>query len=177
MSDRLPEIIDPVVFAERRIELTGKLSVKTLSRLEDLLLETTGEVAVALSFDKRGRHAFIDGTANTQLIMQCQVCLEAVEVPIDAHIKLGLITALEQADRLPAGYEPLLIKTEKMLLKEIIEDELLLNLPPFPKHDFNCIKFENHSSEGLAAATEAVAPPLPKNPFAILAKLKPTGEQ
>lgn len=175
MSDKLPEIIDPVVFAERRIELTGKLSVKALSRLEDLLLETTGEVAVALSFDKRGRHAFIDGTANTQLVMQCQVCLEAVEVSVNAPIKLGLITALEQADRLPPGYEPLLVETEKILLKEIIEDELLLNLPPFPRHDFNCMKLETHLSGGAEVATET-APPLSKNPFAILAKLKPTGE-
>lgn len=177
MSDRLPEIIDPIVFAERRIELTGKISVKALPRLDDLLLETTGEVAVYLSFDKQGRHAFIDGTADAKLIMQCQVCLEAVEVPVHTTIKLGIITALEQADRLPTGYDPLFIETEKMLLKEIIEDELLLNLPSFPKHDVDCIKFEHRSTEALKVVIEPITPPTSKNPFAILAKLKTTGEQ
>lgn len=176
MLDRLPEIIDPVVFAERRIELKGKLPIKALSRLEDLLLEPTGEVDVQLSFDKQGRHAFIDGTANALLIMQCQNCLEAVEVPVTAMIKLGIVTALEQVDRLPPGYEPLLIEAEKVLLKEIVEDELLLSLPPFPKHDFNCIKFEHNLPDQVEVA-EDVAPSNPKkNPFAVLAKLKSTGE-
>jgi uncharacterized protein len=176
MLDRLPEIIDPVGFAERRIELKGKLSVKTLSRLEDLLVDSSGEVEVELFFNKQGRHAFIDGSANATLNMQCQNCLEVVAVPIAAVIKLGIITALEQADRLPEGYEPLLMAEEKIVLKEIVEDELLLAVPTFPKHQFACIKFENISSDGFQPATE-VAPTNPKNPFAVLAKLKPTGEK
>ncbi len=97
--------------------------------------------------------------------MQCQNCLDAVEVQINAEIKLGLISALEQLDRLPAGYEPLLIEAEKMLLKEIVEDELLLNLPPFPKHAFNCIKFE-HISLDAQSVTQDVEPISPKpNPL------------
>lgn len=175
MLDRLPEIIDPVVFAERRIELKGKLDVKAMSRLEGLLLATTGQVDVELFFNKQGRHAFIDGSANVTLTMQCQNCLDAVKVPIAAVIKLGIVTALEQADRLPQGYEPLLIEEEKVLLKEIIEDEVLLSLPPFPKHNFDCNKFEHNSQDALSVVKD-VKPASPKNPFAVLAKLKSTGE-
>lgn len=180
MSDRLPEIIDPVVFAERRIELKGALKVNTLSRLEGLLLDTSGQVEVELFFNKQGRHGFIDGLASTTLIMQCQNCLDAVEVPVQSIIKLGIVTALEQADRLPEGYEPLLIDEEKMLLKEIVEDELLLALPAFPKHENYCVKFESQSEKILPDALEVVTESAslnPKNPFAILAKLKPTGDQ
>jgi uncharacterized protein len=176
MLNRLPEIIDPLVFAERRIELKGALAVHTLTRLEGMLLEPSGVVEVELFFNKQGRHAFIDGSASTTLIMQCQNCLDAVDVPVAAAIKLGLITDLEQADRLPEGYEPLLIGEEKMLLKEIVEDELLLAIPTFPKHEYPCIKFETNSSDLLTVAGH-VEPTNPKNPFAVLAKLKSTGDK
>jgi uncharacterized protein len=176
MSDRLPELIDPLVFAERRIELKGTLKITSLSRLEGLLLEPSGTVEIELFFNKQGRHAFIDGLARVTLIMQCQNCLEAVAVPITTPIKLGLVTALEQADRLPEGYEPLLIDGEKMLLKDIVEDELLLSIPTFPKHQHSCITFENNSPDLVATATEAVTIN-PQNPFAVLAKLKPTGDK
>ncbi|MEQ1638397.1 MAG: YceD family protein [Methylococcales bacterium] len=180
MLDRLPEIIDPLVFAERRIELKGTLKLNTFTRLEGLLLDASGCVVIELLFNKQGRHAFIDGFASATLTMQCQNCLDAVDVPVNATIKLGLVTALEQADRLPEGYEPLLIDEEKMLLREIVEDELLLALPPFPKHQHNCVKFENRSEErssDLSAALKADDQTKPKNPFAVLAKLKLTGEQ
>ena len=83
---------------------------------------------------------------------------------------------MEYADRLPEGYEPLLIEEYKIFLKEIVEDELLLTLPAFPKHDKPCVKFKNRSSDLLVVA-KADEQTKPKNPFAILAKLKPTGEQ
>ncbi|NOT83687.1 MAG: metal-binding protein [Methylococcaceae bacterium] len=179
MLDRLPEIIDPLVFAERRIELKGTLKIKSLTRLEGLILDDAGVIEVELFFNKQGRHAFIDGWASTTLIMQCQNCLDAVDVPIKTAIKLGLITNLDYADRLPAGYEPLIIDEEKMLLKEIVEDELLLALPAFPKHLHQCVKFELHSensSADLSVVAENATLATPKNPFAVLAKLKPTGE-
>ena len=176
MLDRLPELIDPLVFAERRIELKGKLKLSVFTRLEGLLLDTDGDVAVELFFNKQGRHAFVDGWARTTLNMQCQNCLDAVSVPIAATIKLGMISAMEYADQLPEGYEPLLIDEEKMLLKDIVEDELILTLPHFPKHDYGCIKFE-HPASVVVPPAENDADLKPKNPFAILANFKPTGDK
>lgn len=167
MSNRLPELIDPLVFAERRTDLAGKLQLSSFSRLLDLLLDSKGEVELELSFSKQGRHAFIDGWAKTTLSMQCQNCLEAVAVPIYAVIKLGLLSSLDQEDGLPPGYEPLLLEVEKILLREIVEDEILLALPAFPKHDFECVSFA-----GDAVIPEVVEEVKPDNPFAVLANYK-----
>ncbi len=176
MLDRLPEIIDPLVFAERRTELKGKLKLSSLARLSGSLLDNAGNVEVELFFNKKGRHSFIDGLAKTVLSLQCQNCLELVELPIEIVIKLGLITRLEQADELPSGYEPLLIDDEKMLLKDIVEDELLLALPAFPKHSEPCAQFQTQTGE-MPISIEQLDPIESENPFAVLAKLKKTGDK
>jgi uncharacterized protein len=108
--------------------------------------------------------------------MQCQNCLEAVTLPVTASIQLGIITTLEQADRLPTGYEPLLIEDEKVVLKDLIEDELLLAIPLFPKHQHNCAKLEDYAVD-LLAEEKPVEETKPENPFAVLAKLKLSGEK
>ncbi len=169
MMDRLPEIIDPLVFAERRTELSGKFELRALARLAEMLVDDAGSVEIYLSFSKQGRDAFIEGWAKATLLMQCQNCLETVEVPLNAVIKLGMLASLEQAGRLPEGYEPLLLQEEKMSLKEIVEDEILLALPAFPKHAFQCVDL-THQSVGEIAAAETVAEVNPNNPFAVLAK-------
>jgi uncharacterized protein len=176
MKERLPEIVDPLVFAERRTELKGKLRLNTLTRLSGSLLDDNGSVEVELFFNKKGRHAFIEGSAKTVLLLQCQNCLDSVEIPIAVDIRLGLITTLEQADELPDGYEPLLVDEDKMLLKDIVEDELLLALPAFPKHPLACIKFETNVPD-LAVEITKSEQSKPENPFAVLAKLKMTGDK
>lgn len=173
MLDRLPEIINPLVFAERRTELKGKLKLSTLTRLNHLLLDDSGNVEVALFFNKQGRQSFIDGTAKSALVVQCQNCLESVELAIAADIKLGLIITLEQADELPENYEPLLVSDDKMLLKDIVEDELLLALPAFPKHPYACIQLKTN----LESAAPEIKPIRSENPFAVLANLKITGDK
>ena len=106
----------------------------------------------------------------------CQNCLAAVTWPINSHIKLGMVKTIEQANRLPEEYEPLMVLEDKVLLKNIIEDELLLLLPSFPKHDNNClIPQTSHNGTELFLTDEQSSPK--KNPFAILATLKKTGEQ
>ncbi|MDD1642740.1 MAG: metal-binding protein, partial [Methylococcaceae bacterium] len=59
-------------------------------------------------------------------------------------------------------------------LKNIIEDEILLILPAFPKHQHNCIvaKFDNTSIDPSVSDEQS----FPENPFSILAKLKNTGD-
>lgn len=175
MKERLPEIIDPLVFAERRTELKGKLKLHTLSRLSESLLNDSGSVEVELFFFKKGRHAFIEGTISTILSLQCQNCLDAVDIPILVSVKLGLITTLEQADELPEGFEPLLVDEDKMLLKDIVEDELLLTLPAFPKHVQACQQFVTHELD-LETESPISEDLKTENPFAVLAKLKMTGD-
>jgi uncharacterized protein len=174
MSDRLPEIIDPLHLADTRGVLKGKLPLSSLDRLANMLVDDSGTVSVDLFFSREGRLAKVEGHIETVLALQCQNCLEAVEWSIDCEIKLGIVTSIDQANRLPEEYEPLLVEEEKMPLKNIIEDEILLNLPAFPKHQHPClVAIINNDTKKTVVFDE---PSNPENPFSILAKLKNTGD-
>lgn len=174
MLARLPEYIDPLHLADKRGELKGQIPVSSLDRLADMLFDDTGAVAVELFFGREGRLAKVEGQLETVLELKCQNCLQAVQWPVKHSVKLGVVTSIDQADRLPEDYEPLLVNgEERILLKNIVEDELLLILPTFPKHAHNCLAQEFVNKEDLLQNQQ---PSLPENPFSILAKLKNTGD-
>ncbi|MFU8788035.1 MAG: YceD family protein [Methylobacter sp.] len=174
MLARLPEYIDPLHLADKRGELKGQIPVSSLDRLADMLFDDTGAVAVELFFGREGRLAKVEGQLETVLELKCQNCLQAVQWPVKHSVKLGVVTSIDQADRLLEDYEPLLVNgEERILLKNIVEDELLLILPTFPKHAYNCLAQEFVNKEDLLQNQQ---PSLPENPFSILAKLKNTGD-
>ena len=140
MLSRLPETIDPLHLADTRGELKGQLPVSNLDRLTEVLINDSGSVHVDLFFGREGKIPKVEGNIKAALQLQCQNCLEAIEWSFDGNIKLGIVRTIEQANRLPEDFEPLMLEDEeKILLKNFIEDELLLNLPAFPKHQHDCI--------------------------------------
>jgi uncharacterized protein len=174
MLDRLPEYIDPLHLADKRGELKGQIPLRSLDRLARMLVSDEGAVAVDLFFGREGRLAKVEGHIETVLELECQNCLEAVKWPVDCAIKLGIVTSIDQANRLPEDYEPLMVEEGKVLLKNIIEDEILLVLPAFPRHQHACFvsKVDNNSVDSLANGDQSFS----ENPFSILAKLKNTGD-
>jgi uncharacterized protein len=172
MLDRLPQLIDPLHLADRRSVLKGELSLKDFGRLRDLLFDTDGNVAVELYFSREGRLAKIEGKIETRLQLICQNCLQAIDWPIQATIRLGVVNSLEQVNRLPPDFEPLLVEEEKMPLLDIVEDELLLNLPQYPKHAGPCQVQETGTDGRAPTQPESGRQKRQDNPFSILANLK-----
>ncbi|WP_031433447.1 YceD family protein [Methylomarinum vadi] len=173
MLDRLPDFIDPIALAERRRVLSGAIRQSEFARLSEVLADSQGDVRIELSFSKEGRLATIQGTIKTTLTLICQSCLQELSWPIDVAVKLGVVSSLEQADRLAAEYEPLLLKTEKVSLRELVEDEILLALPDFPKHEHNC---KESGQEQVPMSADNKEQIRSDNPFSVLAKLKSTGD-
>jgi uncharacterized protein len=173
MLNRLPEIIEPLHLADKRGELKGQIPVAGLERIADLLFDESGVVIVELFFGREGRLAKIEGQIKTVLQLKCQSCLQAVEWTVDSMVKLGIVSSLDQASRLPEDYEPLLVSGESMVLNDIIEDELLLSLPVYPKHQYSCF-VANSNNKKNSSASDKKSPA--ENPFSILATLKNTGD-
>lgn len=173
MLDRLPEYIDPLHLADKQAVLRGQIPLRGLDRLADMLYNDEGSIAVELFFGREGRLAKIEGQIKVSLPLKCQNCLEAVEWPVDSVVKLGIVSSIDQADRLPEDYEPLLVEGTNIPLKDIIEDELLLAIPAFPKHQHPCFdsKQNNNTDSSLNGK-----PSFPENPFSILANLKNIGD-
>lgn len=168
LNPRLPRQIDPRKFAHQGLSLQGVVALSELSRLADVALDSSNEVEVALEFGvDEEKHRVISGQALCALTVTCQRCLEPVEVSLEAGINLAIVWDEERAKQLPKTLDPLILPEGPADLYEIIEDELLLNLPMVSYHDEDCIE---QTSFGDEVAVAEAAPS--KNPFQVLEQLK-----
>jgi uncharacterized protein len=164
MSSRLPDWIDPFEFAEKRRRLQGELPLADMERVQEYLLEREGVFRVNLSFAKVGRLPVVTGTVEGELVLRCQVCLASLVWPVRSKISLGVVSSLDEADRLPEIYDPLMVEGDSMWrIIDLVEDELLLAIPHVPRHG-NC----HHS--GVVQAEPILE--CRENSFAALARLK-----
>jgi len=174
MLDRLPVLINPLSFSDKGKVLVGSIEISELTRLSDVLFDNSGIVEVNFSFNREGRVPTIQGEIKADLMLECQSCSKKLDWSINSIIKLGIVQSLEQADRLASDCEPLMLETEKISLNDLIEDELLLALPDFPKHDYECV---GRGGIEFDALEEEIEPQVEtNNPFSVLAKLKNTGD-
>jgi len=172
MLNRMPNFIDPLAFAERQRQLQGVLPISEFKRLASYLANDDSLLEIELNFKKERRLATIEGHLQANLELICQNCLAPMVWSNTIKINLAIIKSLEQADLLAAEYEPLLLEEEKVSLVLMLEDEILLSLPDFPRHEHTCIS--NYADKKNLAANEQVA--TKPNPFAVLAQLKFNGD-
>ena len=173
MLDRLPNFIDPVAFAERQKQLKGEIALSHFTRLDVVLSDDIGKVNIDLSFAKEGRLSVIRGKIEANLNLECQSCLKTVNYSLVLDVKLAVVQSLEHVDKLAGEYDPLMLNEEKMSLSKIIEDELLLALPDFPRHEKPCAEVQ----KDMAQNPEYDKRKQSNNPFSILAQLKNTGDK
>lgn len=171
---RLPLEVDPIRLATRGEHLQGTIPLKQMKRLISALSCSEGEVFIDVEFSVDINHVVIlTGQIKTDAKLICQRCMGEMELPIALDFQLAFVRSEAEMERLPEGYEATLIDNTSMMLSDIIEDEILLALPPIPKHlDDNCSSdnvAEGWSSQQNEPNTENVER---DNPFDILASLK-----
>jgi len=172
MLDQLPELIDPVVFAERTSHLVGEVKFQRMNRLSEFLFDKEGSIKVDLHFYKEGKVPTIEGHIEGHLNLICQSCLQSLPWDVYKKVNIGMVQTIEQADRLEEGLEPLVITEGKMSFPGIVEDEVIIALPDFPRHAESCMQYTN-----VEFVESEVVEDEPDNPFSVLAKLKNTGAQ
>jgi len=185
-SDRLPDFIDPIRLAEQQRELRGQIPLSRMHRLASSLAVAEGLVDVDLRFgiDELGMR-FMSGRIHADLALICQRCMEAMRVPVEAEVSLGLTRSDNEAERLPENYEPLLVGAEPMPLSAIVEDELMLALPIVSMHALEqcpaSTRPERAADDIQVEGAEPAADPEADqaadraNPFAVLRILKDKG--
>lgn len=137
MSDKfIPEHIDPFRYAEQNLALTGSVKVSEMQRLSANLNAIDDVVNVDLKFGvDEQKITFLKGHLKTCLSLQCQRCMEPLRYEIISDFLLGIVSTLEEANALPEHYEPALATEGQLALRELIEDEIILNLPIIPRHE------------------------------------------
>jgi uncharacterized protein len=170
MSGPIPAHIEPRKLVDREIVLEGTVATVKMPRLSALLDAPAGDVQVKLAFarDEQGI-ATLHGHYQTEVALICQRCLEQVVVPLDSQCDVGFVESDEAAKNLPKHYEPVIVDDEPLDLHALIEDELLLALPPVPMHPMEtCEHPPGYTPDPVDVEEPAEKP----NPFSVLASLK-----
>lgn len=163
----LPMQGDPRKFAQQGVSLEGFIPVARLPRLVGALVQTDGLVHVKLDFNigKDGKRV-VTGNANAGLALVCQRCLAPVTTMTRCEISLAILWDEEDAKALPAHLDPWIVGEGSADLYEMVEEELLLNLPAVAYHEEQCV------DPKLFSAGEPVVVKKEKNPFQVLEQLK-----
>jgi len=156
--------------------LSGTIKLSEFTRLSKVLMKNDGDVKIDLDFEKTGRLAVISGTIAADFVLECQTCLKGVLWPVEITVNLGVVSTLEQADRLAEEFEPLWMETETISLIDLVEDEVLLSLPDFPRHSDQCMGYYDRAKEAQLFTDKDNEQLKSDNPFSVLAKLKNIGE-
>ncbi|MEZ5593601.1 MAG: YceD family protein [Gammaproteobacteria bacterium] len=166
---QLPTRIDPIVIAAETRVLEGLLPLAGMPRVRAIVEQPLGMVKLRLrgAVDEADRSLLL-GHVEAHINLQCQRCLQAVAVQIDTDFALAVVHSEREAALLADDYEPLLVpQGGDVSLAELIEDEVLLNLPVVARHEVNeCATDAQGVSTDTAVAADDVY-----QPFAGLADL------
>lgn len=116
-----------------------------------------------------GSQIWLHLQADAQCPAICQRCLQAMDVPLTVDRWFRFVadeaTAEAQDDE---SEEDLLVLSREFALHELIEDELLLDMPLVPRHEHCPVAVRMSAGEDELAPEPAQA----GNPFAALAQFK-----
>lgn len=164
MSPDLPRIIDPGKFADSGEQLEGRLPIRELGRVNELVAKPDGSVDFNLFFGRNDKgNVVITGDLAGDLTVICQRCLNPMPLHIESRIHVGVVDDPEQMAALADDLEPVITEDRKVSLLRLIEEELLLALPLAPAHELT----ECPGSSLLDTHTARK-----ESPFAILKTLK-----
>ena len=158
--------VDAFDFCRGKDARSGETPVREFGRLAAEVLDQTGSIrwSVQGSVDGRGTPR-MDVQVSGMVVLRCQRCLAPMDFQIDSAAAVAVAADDDAADALDEtlSEEPVevVVGSSSFDLLLLVEDEVLLTLPPAPRHQ-QCI-----GDTLLAEQAEAK-----ESPFAVLGKLK-----
>ena len=136
MSQRI--VINSLAFSRDAGSLHGELPIASLTRVLDMLVDSTGN----LSYRVEGR---LGSRNRRQLVLQldgvlsvcCQRCLEGVDYPLDVRRVFEFVADEEELtqEEIEDDSKDFLPVQEEFDVAALIEDEVILELPSAPRHE------------------------------------------
>lgn len=169
----LPKTVEPLRLAEQNSVLKGEIPISSFARFGEMVqgVDESAMCRVSLSFYMDGeRRRIVSGELEAPVNLQCQRCMGAMQTVLKSEFVLGLVTSDEQAQRLPKDLEPLMMNDFSVDLWTMVEDELLLVVPPFPLHERSeCPAREDLEAWEADGSNAEPAKSEKDNPFSVLA--------
>ncbi len=127
--------VDPFKACAQKVTRTGEIAVCDMPRLVAVLREAGDVVQYRLSFSQAGMERYrLTGQVQAELTVTCQRCMGPMRIAVDAQLQLALVQSEQEAELLEEPWEPYTLEGSEVDLKSLLEDELLLQLPSFPRH-------------------------------------------
>ncbi|BBB22773.1 conserved hypothetical protein [Abyssogena phaseoliformis symbiont OG214] len=159
----IPDAIKLFSFAKKGLNLSHIYQVKDFPRMKKLLSNIDDEVKVELSFYiENNSIPCIEGIVKLNAVVDCQRCLNEVNLCLNPSFKLGFLKNEEQGETLDLSFETILNADEAFSTIEFITDEVLISIPMSPMHSHKCQSYQN--KERIKQEKH--------NPFAILKHTK-----
>lgn len=172
MQKQMPETVNFVHQVELNRTLEGEYPLAKFERLQEVLAANAdvssndAKVTAKIVFCHSVGIASIKGKVSATLQLECQRCLQAMDVKVEGRFKFALINDEDEIELLPDEFEPYLLEGEEQSVIDLVEDELLLSLPMVTVHDDACSAVMTEQQKEIAAQKEAA------HPFAALKSLK-----
>lgn len=175
MSDTpLPVYVDARKVFVNETSVQGTIEVEKLERVAACTVDREGQIRAHFTFslDRAGRRR-IKGLAQSRLMLTCQRCLEPVAADLREEIDLVLVEDEESAQRLDKEFEPWVSEDYRIILADLLDEQLLLGMPIVVYHKHGpCSEKTRYQIEGQDAEAKTQDPTRQNNPFAILADFK-----
>lgn len=131
-------LLSPERFAYHRTALSGRINLKEDGRLKEWLQDGSSSVAFDLTFSFNDRGVpVVKGQAHAELRTQCQRCCGSMLLPLSFIIHLQLMKIGSQSSQGLGDDDVLTFTGHTLPLKELIEEEIILNMPMTPRHAEN----------------------------------------
>lgn len=175
-----PRRLDIASFAKEGARLAGQERLSKFSRLIEQSMGLGSENQVQFQADGRVQadaagvdEAWLHLSAETRLPLTCQRCLGPVDVDLHFARDFRFVATEELAEiEDEESEEDVLVISRSFDLLDLVEDEMLMDLPAAPKHDVCPQPVKLSAKDADFAETEPTEKP---NPFAVLGKLKKDG--
>lgn len=124
--------------------LEGTIPLERFERLTEMLLSSEGDVQAKLEFRQGSRQRpLVVAKASTVVSLTCQVCLEPMEMPIEASTASLVVKTEEDLLQLEQHEDGIVVDGDDLVVVEVLQDAFILAVPMAPRHTVDdCIKGE-----------------------------------
>jgi uncharacterized protein len=135
MSEPWSQLSDVDRLADRQAEVAFEIPLDQMPRVRAQFASAGGRVRGVARFHREAgfRVAELDISGSAQL--QCQRCLEPMQVPVESSAHVALIVSESEADRVPPEFETVHVPENRIRVRDLVEEEILLTLPISPLHE------------------------------------------
>lgn len=170
MVKALPQRFNPDLLARDSTRFEIVIPQEHMKRLGDILTSTEHDIHCTAMFSRRKDHIAVNGRIRTSFAVECQRCLESMNVEIDEPYELVFVDNEERAEALPQQLDPVILDEHGNInVVDLFEDEVILHVPDVPRHtDLSMCDVKKTEFGTLPADAEEGKP----NPFDALKNLQ-----